>query len=1318
VRRAVRIAEENPEMALTRCRKVLELVAREAYERRVGEPAGTRLLENFLQRLLREGHLPARLDAYANAVRILGNVGSHRFGEQITAADVRQALAQLVPILEWYARVEREPAAGGHGPPQPEPTGDGPAARTPAVPRGVRAVVPKGLRSFDANDADFFLDLLPGPRDRAGLPEAVRFWKHGIEEAAEPAFTVAVLYGPSGCGKSSLVKAGLLPRLAGRVLPVYVEATALDTETRLLAGLRRRCPGLPADQDLPSSVAWLRRGEGPGPGRKVLLVLDQFEQWLHGRRAEEDGALARALRQCDGERVQALLLVRDDFWMGLTRFLQAVHVELVQGRKCAAVDLFDAAHARAVLAAFGRAVSRLPDEADRQAEAFLATAVEGLAEDGRVVPVRLALFAEMVKSRPWTPATLREVGGAAGVGAAFLEETFSARTAQPRHRLHQEAARGVLRALLPEQGADLKGQLQSRAKLLEASGYADRPGQFEELLRALDGELRLITPAEATTADAGAERYYQLTHDYLVPAVREWLTRKQKETWRGRAELGLAERAAAWGAKPEGRHLPAACEWLNIRQFTWRGDWTAPQRRMMRQAARHHGLRLLGLGLVLAAALLAGLFVFGRIAEAVSARHAADVVDRLHDAEVSQVPAIVNELGPHRAWADDQLRQSAADPDAPPKRRLHASLALLPVDPGQADYLCERLVQPGAPPAEVLVIRSALEPYREQLSDHLWRLLEDPAAPPTQRFRAACGLALLDPNSLRWDQAGPDVAHWLVGQSADSLGGWLELLRPVSARLLTGLAGVFRQAEPNQRRIPTDVLAVYAERDPDVLADVLLDAGEQEWAVLWPKLEAHHDQAVGLMTRELARPVPTEDQLAARDRLARRQAQAGVALLLLGQAKSVWPLFRHSPNPSRRTYMLHRLRPEGADPQLLIRRLDEEPDVSARRALILALGEFSEEQLPESAQQPLVARLLMSYRDDPDPGIHSAIDWLLRPSKEGDAPRKLDWRQGEALARIDAEKAFRRGAGQVPGLLAARGPLQLLAGLHPAPPERELASPGLDGQRRWYVNGQGQTLAVLPGPKDFRTGSPAHELGRYDDEPLRQRHISRGFAIATRDVTVGQFREFLKAHPEVKHRHTERLSPGGDGPIIGPTWYDAAQYCRWLSEREGVPEGQMFYPPVAEIEKHKADATPLELPPDYSSRTGYRLPTEVEWEYACRAGSVTAWCFGSSEEMLPRYAWYLPNSGDRTWPGGQKKPNDFGLFDVHGNVWQWCQSPGWEDVPEEGGRTVPGEESPEAVFRGGGFENQAALTRCACRNVLRGTVHLANGGFRVARTLP
>ena len=194
--------------------------------------------------------------------------------------------------------------------------------------------MPKGLRSFDAHDADFFLELLPGPRDREGLPDSLRFWKTRIEETdPDNTFSVGLIYGPSGCGKSSLVKAGLLPRLSEDVIAVYIEATPEETETRLLHGLRKRCPALEDNLSLKESLAALRRGQGVPIGKKVLIVLDQFEQWLHARKEEENTDLVQALRQCDGGRLQCIVMVRDDFWMAATRFMRELEVRLLEAVK-------------------------------------------------------------------------------------------------------------------------------------------------------------------------------------------------------------------------------------------------------------------------------------------------------------------------------------------------------------------------------------------------------------------------------------------------------------------------------------------------------------------------------------------------------------------------------------------------------------------------------------------------------------------------------------------------------------------------------------------------------------------------------------------------------------------------------------------------------------------------------------------------------------------------------------------------------------------------------------------------------------------------
>jgi hypothetical protein len=163
---------------------------------------------------------------------------------------------------------------------------------------------PKGLRAFDEEDVDCFLELLPGPCDQTGLPESISFWKDRIEGSdAAQIFRVGVISGPSGCGKTSFVKAGLLPKLSYHVSPVYAEATTDQTESRLLNGIRRKCSHLPPGLALPESIDVLRNHNASPLGEKFLLVIDQFEQWLLENRGQEGSVLARALGLCDGVRV-------------------------------------------------------------------------------------------------------------------------------------------------------------------------------------------------------------------------------------------------------------------------------------------------------------------------------------------------------------------------------------------------------------------------------------------------------------------------------------------------------------------------------------------------------------------------------------------------------------------------------------------------------------------------------------------------------------------------------------------------------------------------------------------------------------------------------------------------------------------------------------------------------------------------------------------------------------------------------------------------------------------------------------------------------
>ncbi len=897
-----------------------------------------------------------------------------------------------------------------------------PATPTPETPP--IKIVPKGLRSFDAEDADFFLELLPGARDREGLPDSIRFWKNRIEEVdADRTFSVGLIYGPSGCGKSSLVKAGLLPRLSHHLIPVYVEATAGETDNRLLRGLRKHCSELAHNLGLKDTLAALRRGEGIPTGKKVLIILDQFEQWLHVQKGEEATELVYALRQCDGGHVQCIVMVRDDFWMAATRFMRSLEIRLVEGENSNAVDLFPLRHAEKVLAAFGRAFGDLPEgsaKATKEQKNFLTHAVQDLAEDGKVVCVRLALFAEMLKGKPWTPATLKEVGGTAGVGVTFLEETFSASTAPPDHRYHQKAARAVLKALLPDSGTDIKGHMRSYAELLAASGYADRPKDFHDLIGILDGEIRLITPtdpegkeeADPSIVQAGA-KYYQLTHDYLVPSLREWLTRKQRETRRGRAELRLAERSTLWNAKPENRYLPAWWEVLNIRLFTRNKDWTDPQRKMMGKAGRVHGIRSGILATMLVLASIVGVGIRHAVVEKQNATRAEGLVDALVHAPITEVPSIVTNLGRYRTWTDPLFKAKFDQAEEGSTQRLNVALALLPVDASQVDYLSKRLLT--AAPDQVAVIVARLADHRAKVVPRFWSVLDDANGDADQRLRAACALVAYTPKDPRWKKVGGDLAAKLVTENSLVLGKWLDALRPVSGFLAAPLADMI-QAEgiSESRKIAAcEAVAGFAAYDP----------------TQFQKLE-----------KRLAMPAATSDDQ--KISLAKQQANMAAALLRMNQYGRMRELLKHSPDPTVRSYLIHRFSPLAIDPKIIWRPLESEKEVSVRRALLLGLGECDPGQLVPAEREAVISQLVQWYRDDPDPGVHGATEWLLR-----------HWKQDQRLKQIEQE--WTKDKKQREQRLQHIG--------------QELTTGKAKPQ--WYVTSQGQTMVVIPGPLEFLGGS-------------------------------------------------------------------------------------------------------------------------------------------------------------------------------------------------------------------------------------------------------
>ena len=216
------------------------------------------------------------------------------------------------------------------------------------------------------------------------------------------------------------------------------------------------------------------------------------------------------------------------------------------------------------------------------------------------------------------------------------------------------------------------------------------------------------------------------------------------------------------------------------------------------------------------------------------------------------------------------------------------------------------------------------------------------------------------------------------------------------------------------------------------------------------------------------------------------------------------------------------------------------------------------------------------------------------------------------------------------------------------------------------VNSVGMLLVPIPaGTFTMGEGKTAHKVT-----------LTQAFYLGVYEVTQQQYEKVMGSKPS--------NFKGPQNPVEQVSWNDAVEFCRKLSEQEGVE---------------------------------YRLPTEAEWEYACRAGTTTKYSFGDIESELADYAWYDENSGDTTHPVGSKKPNAWGLYDMHGNVWEWCED--WYESYPSGSLTDPtgASSGSDRVYRGGCWSIQLPIY---CRSAFRyrdsPDDRIRNLGFRVLRS--
>ena len=323
---------------------------------------------------------------------------------------------------------------------------------------------------------------------------------------------------------------------------------------------------------------------------------------------------------------------------------------------------------------------------------------------------------------------------------------------------------------------------------------------------------------------------------------------------------------------------------------------------------------------------------------------------------------------------------------------------------------------------------------------------------------------------------------------------------------------------------------------------------------------------------------------------------------------------------------------------------------------------------------------------------HGVFTYCLAQGLEGKADRDRDgWIDFDELYRYSWDKTrlrvweeFRRKQEPLKDV-RVQGVL-VLAKARPGPPPPTPPRPAVARSRparplpplnppRPFTNSIGMKL-VHTKRGTFLMGSPAGEKGRDDDEgPTHRATISTGFYISVYEVTQGQYGQVMGTNPA-------RFQMGQNYPVEQVSWHKAVEFCKKLSAMEGK---------------------------------AYRLPTETEWEYACRAGSTTRFSFGDSDAKLGEYAWFWHESGKptTTHPVGQKRPNGWGVYDMHGSVWEWCQD-GY-GAYSAGTATDPcGSSTGDSrVVRGGSYLSQSRFCRSAVRFSLHPSSRNYQIGFRV-----
>ncbi len=619
------------------------------------------------------------------------------------------------------------------------------------------------------------------------------------------------------------------------------------------------------------------------------------------------------------------------------------------------------------------------------------------------------------------------------------------------------------------------------------------------------------------------------------------------------------------------------------------------------------------------------------------------------------------------------------------------------------------------------------------------------------------------------------VAEQLVSSNAEFQPLLRDALRPIRARLLGDLERIFADAKATvaQQLSAANAFADYAASDVPKLTQLLAVATPEQYAALYPIVATSPAPAtVEDLAKIAATPPSAELGSVQRVPYGQRRANAAVTLLRLGEREKVLPVFDMSDDPEALTQFMFRCRPRGVGADVLLDCLqlvgaaqkDRCPRY-ARYALLLALGEFSIEEIPDTRRVALLEQLADWYRHDPSSGVHGAAGWLLRQWGQAEVVRQVDH---TVVPYAPDREWFTLAIAVTPTVppKPKTEPTRENAGSRPEPPKPAESRPSKPGatakpaaSSKSLAPAEKAKLEPPVEPLPTRTyyytfilfPAGAYDIGSVNDEPDRDqnevRHsvmVTRPFALLDREITVEELIVFSPLCARFMRQFDAKPADAG----FGANWYDAVGFCRWLGQQSGLSERDQSYVAPETLDKAKypreprrddlsARPTPAETldktenprepnsEPDWAPRNwplepgrrGFRLPTESEWEVASRAGTRTPYGFGSEVGLLARFGWFVENSGRHGHTPRELRPSVRGLFDLIGNRFEWTHDWYGEYGETAAVDSIGAKEGSYRVIRGGSWDVDASSCRSARRNGDVPTSRTMFTGFRLALSL-